>query len=270
MKKIYTLLAIAVFAIMFVTSVIAQPTAEELAKKLSNPVASLISVPFQFNFQYNINPKEGGENGYKMLCNFQPVIPVSISKDINLINRVIFPIQSQRDVTGYNEEQNGVGDILATMFLSPANSSIIWGIGPVISIPSATNEILGSKKFAIGPSLVILGQPGKWTIGGLFNQLWSVAGSSDRPDISSFYFQPFLAYGIGAGFTVGAGSENLYDWKNKMLVSGMASINASQVFKIGGKQMAQFQLGPMIYYANEKVKKPQWGIRANLTLIFPK
>lgn len=264
-KSILTL-----FLFFIVISTNAQPTADELAKKLSNPVASLISVPFQFNFQYNINGPASSQNGYKVLTNFQPVIPITLSKNWNLIGRVIVPVIAQRDVTGYNEEENGLGDILATAFFSPAEGSIIWGLGPAFSIPTATNDLLGTKKFAVGPSLVVLGQPGKWTVGGLFNQLWSVAGRSDRPDINSFYFQPFFAYGFTGGFTFGMSSENLYDWKKKMLVSGLVAFNASQIFKIAGSQLAQFQLSPVFYYSNSAVPKPSMGVRTSIIFIFPK
>jgi hypothetical protein len=267
-KKINLLLAL---LIVFSTGItFAQQTADELAKKLSNPVASLISVPFQFNFQFNINGKDDGENGYKMLMNFQPVIPMTLSKNLNLINRVIFPLVTQKDVTAYNQKESGLGDINLTAWVSPANSKIIWGIGPVISLPTATNDILGSKKLSLGPSIIVLGQPGKWTIGGLANTVWSVAGDKERQDISSAYFQPFISYGFTGGLTIGVSSENAYDWKNKMLVSGLASLNMSQVIKIAGSQIASIQLCPLVYYANANIKRPEWGVRTALTFIFPK
>ena len=268
MKKIKTTLLVLI--ILSAINVYPQETAEELAKKLSNPVANMISVPFQFNFQFNINSNYGHQNGYKTLLNIQPVIPVSLTKDFNLINRVILPVINQKDVTGYNEEQTGLGDILYTAFLSPKDSKMIWGIGPVFSLPTATNDLIGSKKLATGPSAVVLAQPGGWTLGGLFNQLWSVAGSSESPDMSSAFLQPFVSYGFKGGFTAGVSSENLYDWKNKMLVSGLVAFNMSQVFKIAGSQTASIQLSPVVYYANSNVRKPDWGVRAALTFIFPK
>jgi hypothetical protein len=268
MKKTYLLLVL--FTVLSTGISFSQQSADELAKKLSNPIASLISVPFQFNFQFNINGKDFGENGYKMIMNFQPVIPMSLSKDINLINRVILPLVTQKDVTVYNQKESGLGDILYTGFFSPANSSIVWGVGPAISFPTATNDFLGSKKLAVGPSVVVLGQPGKWTIGGLFNQVWSVAGDKNRPDISSAFLQPFISYGFTGGLTIGVSSENAYDWKSKMLVSGLASLNMSQVIKIAGSQIASIQLCPLVYYANANIKRPEWGVRTALTFIFPK
>ena len=266
MKKILLIIIIVLAAV----SAYAQKTAEELAKAMANPLASLISVPAQFNFQFNLNGKDGGQNGYKSVLNVQPVIPITLSKNWNLIGRVIIPVLNQRDVTGYNQEQTGLGDISATCFLSPSKGSFVWGIGPVVSVPSGTNELLRSNKWEVGPSLVALVQPGKWTIGGLFSQLWSVAGDEARPDVNSFYAQPFISYGFKGGTTLGLTSENSYNWETKQLGYGLIGLTMTQILKIAGEQMGQVQLAPLLYYANQNVIKPQWGVRAQIALIFPK
>lgn len=259
------LLSLIVLSIFSNSNIYSQQDAENVAKALSNPVASLYSVPFQNNFQFGIGP----EKGYKYQLNFQPVIPVSLSKSINLINRAIIPFIFQNKVTG-NERQNGMGDILYSAFLSPAKSKIIWGIGPALSFPTATDSMLGTKKVLLGPTVVVLGQPGSWTLGTLANNLWSVAGADYRSEINSLYVQPFISYNTKGGMGIGASSENSYDWRRKMLTSGLVALNLSQVFKFDGKQIASLNLSPLYYYSNERVNKPEWGARVTVTLVFPK
>ncbi len=248
----------------------AQPSPDDLAKKVSNPIASMISVPFQFNFQFNINNAEGGENGYKMVMNLQPILPLRLSGKYTLINRLIIPFMTQKDVTARNQKEEGLGDILYTGFISSSFAKVIWGVGPVVSIPWATNYALGTRKLAIGPGIVILGQPGNWTIGGLVNQLWTAAGDRSRADVNAAYFQPFISHRFKGGFTAGISSENTYDWNGKRLVAGLASFNVAQIIKIAAKQIASIQFSPLVFYGNAGVKKPVWGARTTLAFIFLK
>ena len=245
-----------------------QNTTDEIAKKVANPIASMISLPIQFNFAFNMNGSGVEENGYRMIMNIQPVMPIALSKHINLINRLIVPVQTQKDVTALNQKESGLGDIQYTAAISPADSRPKWGIGTAISIPTATNDLLGSKKLAIGPGIIILGQPGQWTFGALANQLWSIAGDKNRPDVNAAYFQPFTSYRFPGGLTVGISSENTYDWNSKQLISGLASLNIFQLIKFAGKQLANIQVSPLLYYANANIKKPVWGARTTITLIF--
>ena len=154
----------------------AADSAAELAKQLANPIASLISVPFQSNWDVGI----GSANGSKRVLNIQPVVPFKLSEDWNLITRYIVPIASQFDVTSASTSESGLGDAVVTAFLSPSKGGITWGVGPAFLIPTATDDALGSGKLGIGPSVVALRQSGGWTIGGLANHLVSVAGSEDR------------------------------------------------------------------------------------------
>jgi hypothetical protein len=182
--------------------------AGELAKKLSNPVASLISIPFQSNFDFGM----GSGSGWRYTLNFQPVIPVVLSPKWNLISRTILPIIHQHNVAGTGS-QSGLGDLSQSLFFSPTDSKkFIWGVGPQLLIPTATNDLLGTQKFAIGPTLLILKQEHGWTYGALTNHVWSVAGNDTREDVNSTFLQPFLSYNTKDAWTYSLNTESSYDW----------------------------------------------------------
>ena len=169
-----------------------QESAADLAKKLANPISSLISLPFQNNTDIGI----GQFNGTRNTLNIQPVLPISLNENLNLITRMILPVISQYNITGEGNHESGLGDIVLSGFLSPSQSKngLTWGAGPVFLIPTATNDYLASKKFGIGPTVVALYQTNGITFGGLVNQIWSVAGDKDRGDVSSLFLQPFFNY----------------------------------------------------------------------------
>ena len=188
----------AVSSLLLVAAPAAAQTADELAKQTQNPVASLISVPMQGNWDFGL----GDQDATSTLLNVQPVMPFGISKSTNIILRVIMPLTSQ---PGPRDARiNGLGDVVTTVFFSPAKSGrLIWGAGPVFLLPTATNNALGSEKFGLGPSVVALTQPGKWTIGILANQIWSVSGANDRNAVNTTYLQPFINYNLGDGLVDG-------------------------------------------------------------------
>lgn len=190
------------------TSSPAGADAQELAKKLSNPVASLISVPFQQNFDFGM----GTGSGWRSTLNFQPVIPFVLSPKWNLISRTIAPIIHQHNVAGTGS-QTGLGDITQSFFFSPRESKrFIWAVGPVLSIPTATDDLLGTEKFGVGPTFLILKQKKEWTYGALTNHIWSVAGSDSRANVNNTFIQPFLAYNTKDAWTYGLNAESSYDW----------------------------------------------------------
>ena len=238
---------------------------QEVAKQLQNPVASLISVPFQNNFEYGLGPDNKGS---RYTLRFQPVIPTSISDDWNLIFRPIIPIISQHNAIGHTS-QTGLSDIQLELFFSPkapSSCGIIWGIGPVLLLPTATDNLLGYQKWAIGPSAVALTQRGPWTIGMLANHLLSYAGNSDRRNISATYMQPFIAHSGKKGFSFSFSSETNYDWKGAVwsvpFIGGV-----SQIIPVHGQLISVGVSG--IYYAKSPLGGPSWGIRAVITLLFP-
>ena len=255
-------------------SLTAQPRAasgqsqeDELAKELANPVAALVSVPFQFNFDFGY----GSESGTRQNLTVQPVIPASISQNWNLITRIITPITNQSDVFGASGNQFGLGDLTPTFFFSPkapTSRGLIWGAGPVLLVPTATAEELGADKFGVGPSFLLLKQvPSGWTYGALVNHIWSVAGNADRGDISNTFMQPFLAKQLRGGRTLTVNLESSYDWKGKAWLVPL-NLSFSKVTRVGG-QLVSLGGGPR-FYLTTPGEGPNWGLRFVGTLLFPK
>ena len=234
--------------------------ADELAKKLSNPIASLISLPLQYNYS-----RTYGDNGYKNLLNIQPVIPMSISKDWNLISRTIVPIIQQKNLQP-GKTQFGFGDITQSLFFSPkkpTSSGLIWGVGPAALIPVGTDGI-GANTWAFGPTIILLKQTNGWTVGLLVNQLWDTGGQAD---ISSMFIQPFLAKALGKGRTLSLNTESTYNWKTHKWTVPI-NLAYSKVSK-WGKQMVSNQIGAG-WYVTSPSGGPEWQLRYSLTLLFPK
>ena len=241
--------------------------ASELAKQLSNPIASLVSVPFQANWDFSVGP----DNDTRFLVNFQPVMPFSINKDWNLIARVIVPILSQPSLVAGGEATFGLSDLLFSAFFSPAQpGKFIWGVGPALLLPTTSDPFLGTEKWAIGPTYVILKQSGPWTYGGLANRLWSFAGDDNRADVNQTYVQPFLAYGTKTGVTYNVSSETAANWEAPSGEEWTVPIvfNVSKVLRLGRRPLS-VGVGAG-YYFDQPQGGPEWKFRSTLTLIFPK
>jgi len=247
-----------------VSAVAAGHNPDELAKQLSNPVAALISVPFQENIDFGY---DGG--GWRSTLNVQPVIPINVNQDWNLIQRVILPFIVQEDV-GVPGSESGLGDVTATSFFSPKQvgpSGIIWGIGPAFLIPTATNDAFASKQWGIGPSVLALKQEGKWTYGALVNHISKFAGSDSRPYLNSTFLQPFLSYGAGKGRTYAVNFESSYDWNNEQWTIPF-NASVSQIIPMG-KQLTSVSLGGRLYF-DKPAGGPDWGLRLVFVLLFPR
>jgi hypothetical protein len=238
---------------------------DELVKELANPISSLISVPFQNNFEFNLGPNN---DGFKYTLNFQPVIPFSLTKDWNVIIRTIVPIIDQSDVIAPNTSQGGLSDTTQSFFFSPKKpvAGMIVGAGPVFLYPSATDDLLGSEKWGAGPTIVLLKQEGPWTVGLLFNHIWSFAGDDYRNYVSSTFLQPFIAYATKTKTTFTLNTESTYDWHNEQWTVPI-NLLVSQLIKIG-KQPVQLGLGAKVY-AEGPSGALEWGVRFVVTPPFP-
>jgi len=243
------------------------PDSQELAKKLSNPIASLISVPVQGNLDFDVGP----EHGEKLTFNVQPVLPIKLSDDWNMISRTILPIASQWDVVPGSGSQFGLGDVVQSLFFSPTkptSGGIIWGIGPVLLVPTATDPFLGAEKWGGGPTLVALTQRGRWTVGILANHIWSFAGAADRRGISATFMQPFVSYTTAQAWTFSFNTESTYDWIADEW-SVPFNLGIAKLVRIG-KQPVSLSAG-LRYYAASFTNGPDgFGIRFGVTLLFPK
>lgn len=254
-------------ALFIASAASAQDDTQELAKKLSNPIASLISVPFQFNYDSGYGP----DDGEKAYVNVQPVIPVSLNADWNMISRTILPLIWQNDIAGPSGEQSGLGDITQSLFFSPSQptaSGIVWGVGPVFLVPTATDDLLGGGKWGAGPTAVVLKQSHGWTVGALANHVWSFAGDSDRGDISSTFLQPFVSYTTKDAWTFTLNTESSYNWEAEEW-SVPVNFQVSKLVVVEKQPISLF--AGIRYWAESPDSGPDGlGFRTGITLLFPK
>jgi hypothetical protein len=194
-------------------------------------------------------------------------MPFGVSKTTNVILRVIMPMTSQPSANG--ARVNGLADVVATAFFSPAKSGrVIWGVGPVVLLPVATNASLGSEKFGIGPSVVVLTQPGKWTLGALYNEIWSVSGANDRDDVNTMFLQPFANYNLGSGLSAGVAIEASANFEADEHWTAPLLFSLSKVTLLG-KRPVSFAVaaGPMIASPDAGAS---WRFRLSATFLFPR
>jgi hypothetical protein len=240
---------------------------EELAKQVQNPVADLISVPFQNNINFDVGPGGNTQN----ILNIQPVYPISLDEEWNLITRTIFPLINQPPMFPGADREFGLGDIQFSAFLSPAKpKGFIWGAGPIFQFPSATDDVLGQEKWAAGPSMVVLKMDGPWVYGAIANNIWSFAGDDDRAHLNQMLVQPFLNYNMDDGLYLTCSPIITANWKadsgNKWTVPVGGGIGKITRF---GTQPVNFQVAG--YYNVETPRYgAEWQLRLQLQLLFPK
>jgi hypothetical protein len=238
-----------------------------LAKQLANPVASLISVPFQFNYDSGIGVQE---NIQRANLNIQPVVPFKLSANWNLISRTILPVVNFQGEAGPETGQLNFGDTVQSLFLSPAKpgpGGVIWGVGPVALLPTATGQLSGIHQWGLGPTGVALVQRGPWTVGALANHLWSVANNGSNANVNATFLQPFLTYTTPTAWTFSLNTESTYDWAaNRWAVP--LNLVVTKVTKVGNQLLS---LGAGVrYWVDGPDSGPHgWGARLVATLLFP-
>ena len=267
MKALHVIATLFALALVSTPEVRAQDSGADtsLAKTAQNPVGDLISLPFQNNMQFGVGPDDDILN----ILNIQPVYPLKLNDDWNLITRTILPVVSSP--LPYGDRTNGIGDLNTSLFFSPsAPGKIIWGVGPVLSFPTASDEVLGRDKYTAGISAVVLTMPGSWVIGALASQSWDYAGDSNAASVNSFLLQYFVNYNFPSGWYFTSAPIITANWD--------APSGQKWSIPIGGGAGKIVRLGKLsvninsqiFWYAEKPDGGPDWEWRFQFQFMFPK
>lgn len=240
----------------------------ELAQKLANPVADMVSVPFQFNWNGRIGPYDKGQTAY---MNFQPVIPIKLNQDWNVIARTVAPFTWQTSIFPHSGTQWGVGNIEQSFFLSPVKPVGGWivGAGPILYLPTATDKLVGTAQTGAGPTAVVLRIDGPWTYGMLANQVWGFMGPIPQRgyQINQIYMQPFIAYNTKNAWTFMLNSESQYNWATQKWSMPFNFVVSKLVMV--DKQPVSFGVGLRYFAASPHDGPKGFGVRALITFLLP-
>jgi len=265
--KVQWLAITSIWILLAAVTAHAKLSSEELAKLAQNPVGNLISVPFQNNTNFNIGPDDRTQN----ILNIQPVVPISVNEDWNIITRTILPVISQP--APLDDRTNGIGDTVFTMFLSPAKpGKWIWGVGPVLQIPTNSDDVLGNDNWGLGPSVVVLhlDQSNPWVFGVLANNVWSLSNDEQGGYYNNGLIQPFINYNFKGGFYLTSAPIATVDWQ--------ADSGDQWTVPLGGGVGKIFHLGKLpvntqlsgYYNVITPDDGPDWQLRVQVQFMFPK
>jgi len=278
---VFKFLAMISLLFIFGANVVGLAADEDLAKASQNPIGNMISLPMQNNTYFKVGPSEEWANSFQL----QPVYPINFGS-VNLINRMIIPFNHLEDqeittavrgqlkteeVTFKKNGATGLGNITYQGFISPAKpAKLIWGMGPVIQMPTNTDDQLGSDKWSAGPGAVALAMPGKWVLGVLAYNIWDFAGDSDAGGVNSLLFQYFINYNIKNGWYLTSTPVITANWEEDSdeRWTVPVGLGVGRLVKFG-KQPVDFKVQPF-WYVEKPKNGPDWSLQLQIKLLFPK
>jgi hypothetical protein len=265
-RRIFVAISALVAAMLWTSNVYAQDT-PELARIAQNPIAKVISLPFQNNLNFGVGPHNDEQN----TLNIQPVLPFNVGTDWNIIARAIIPLEYEPPIGQMTNRTVGLGDTSLSLYLSPSHAgSIIWGVGPAFTFATASHEALGQGKFDAGLSAVALTIQGHWLIGALLTDVASVSGSGDRNPVHQMTLQPFINYNFPRGWYLASSPIITANWKgpdNQRWVVPLGG-GAGRAFRLGGQAMnLQVQVFKTVVSPHDA---SDWALRLQYQLLFPK
>jgi len=263
MLKNISVLFVGFIIILFAGSVLAQNKSDQnLTKAAQNPIANMMSFPFQNNTNFKMGPDS---NRTQNVLNIQPVIPLFKGR---LITRTIFPLIWNPDYSQESGTNFGFGDILFTAFYAPESKGVTWGIGPVVQFPTGGPDF-GTGKWSAGASVIALAMPGQWVVGALLSNIWSFAGQSNKPDVNFLTFQPFINYNLPSFYftfqpiiTANWEAESGNQWTVPL------GLGLGKLIKLGGKLPVNLNAS---YFHNVVTPDfgPQYQVRILAAVLLP-
>ena len=266
-SKTYLLALATLSAILGAMPAAAQPTDKDpnaLASKLTNPVADLISVPFQYNYYANIGlDKKGTLNSLVV----QPVIPIKLNNDWNYILRPVVTFESGNNINGFSG--TGTGPVLVETFFSPrAAKDFIWGVGPIVTTPALSGNYYGTAQTGVGLSAVGLVMKAPWTAGLLAYNTWSAGGNAHYGTANNLFYQPFVSYVTKSAWTFTVNTQSTFNWDARRAENPM-NATVSKIVKFG-EMPVSLSAGARYYLSSVPGGSSGWGARASITFLFPR
>jgi hypothetical protein len=278
MKETFQIIALVVLSFVAASSQVKAQDDMDLVKKTQNPVADLISVPFQNNWNFGA----GSHHDKRIyVLNIQPVIPIKLTDEWNLITRIIMPVIDQHALSPKTDRAFGLGDINPSFFFSPAKpGAVIWGLGPTFTFPTASQKALGAQKYSMGPAGVVLTMQGPWVFGALVNNQWSVGGWGDK-NVNAMVMQPFVNYNLSGGWYLTSSPVMTANWKADKAgdVWTVPVGGGGKLFRLGdilplqGQAIGKLPINTQIGAYGNVVKPefgPDWQLRFQVQFLFPK